>query len=198
MDIARKKKKNLYVMFVDFSSAYDRVSRPLMLTLLKKLGCRSVMLGAVAGMYQVTQSVVGTAVFSVAVGVRQGSSTSCLLFILYVNDLILIIKENCPDDGFVKWLHILMLMDDTVSLSTTRDKMIEKLALLKQYCVTYNMGVNLTKTKFFVVNGTAVDKEPIMVDNLMIEWCDMYVYLGSPLRVMDQFPLLLRHMQKEK
>ena len=180
MDIARKKKKKLYVTFVDFSSAYDRVSRPLMLTLLKKFGCGSVMLCAIAGMYQVTQSVVGTAVFSVAVGVRQGSPTSCLLFILYVNELIKLIKENCPDDGFLKWLHILMLMDDTVLLSTTRDRMKQKLALMKQYCNTYNMGVNLAKTKFFVVNSTAADKEPIMVDDLIVEWCDVYVYLGSP------------------
>ncbi len=88
IDIAKKKKNKLYVTFVDFTSAYDRVSRLLMLRLLKKLGCGTVMPSAVAAMYQVTQSVVGTAVFSVAVGVRQGSPTSCLLFILYVNDFI--------------------------------------------------------------------------------------------------------------
>ena len=127
MDIARKKKKTLYVTFVDFSSAYDRVSRPRLLPLLKRLGCGSVMLCAVAGRYQVTQSVVGTAVFTVAVGVRQGSPTSCLLFILYVNDFIKLIKENCPHDGFLKWLHLLMLMDDTVLLSTSRARMKETL-----------------------------------------------------------------------
>lgn len=180
IDIAKKKRKKLYVTFVDFSSAYDRVSRPLMLRLLMKLGCGAVMLSAVAVMYQVTQSVVGTAVFSVGMGVRQGSPTSCLLFILYVNDLIQLIKDNCSNDGYLKWLHILMLMDDTVLLSTTRDRMIEKLTLLKQYCDTYNMGINLSKTRFFVIGSSAADKEPLIVNNVIVEWCDMYIYLGSP------------------
>ncbi len=146
-----------------------RVSRPLMLALLKRLVCGSVMLCAVAGMYQVTQSVVGTAVFTGAVGVRQGSPTSCLLFILYVNDLIKLIKENCPDGGFLKWLHLLMLMDDTVLLSTTRARMKEKLSLMKQYCDAYNVGVDLAKTKFFVVSGVAADRESIIVDDLTVE-----------------------------
>ncbi len=179
MDVARKKKKTLYVTFVDFSSVYDRVSRPRLLSLLKRLGCGSVMC-AVAGMYQVTQSVVGTTVFTVAVGVRQGLPTSCLLFILYVNYFINLIKENCPDDGFLKWLHLLILMDDTLLLSTSRARMKEKLSLVKQYCDEYNVRVNLAKTKFFVVRGAAADKEPIIVDDLTVEWCDMYVSLGSP------------------
>ncbi len=73
-----------------------------------------------------------------------------------------------------------MLMDDTVLLSTTRAGMKEKLSLMKRYCDTYNMGVNLAKTKFFMASGAAADREPIIVDDLMVEWCDMYVYLGSP------------------
>ncbi len=73
-----------------------------------------------------------------------------------------------------------MLMDDTVLLSTTRDRMTQKLSLLKQYCDMYNMGINLTKTNFFVINASAVDKKAMVVDNLRVEWCDMYVYLGSP------------------
>ena len=62
--------------------------RPLLLTLLTKLGCGTVVLGAITRMYQVTQSVMATVVFSFAIGVRQWSPTNCLLFISYVNDLI--------------------------------------------------------------------------------------------------------------
>ena len=64
-----------------------------------------------------------------------------------------------------------MLLDDTVLLSTTRNIMNRKLMLLKQYCNTYDMGIKLTKTKIFVM---------IVVDNMRVEWCDRYVYLGSP------------------
>ena len=65
-------------------------------------------------------SIVGTVVISAFIGVRQGSPTSCFLFTVYVNGLIRRYKENCEQNGFLKWLHVLMLMDDTVILATTR------------------------------------------------------------------------------
>ncbi len=65
-------------------------------------------------------------------------------------------------------------------LFTTRDRMTKKLSLLKQYCDIYNMGINLTKTNFFVINASAIDKEAMVVDNMRVEWCDMYLYPGSP------------------
>ena len=58
--------------------------------------------------------------------------------------------------------------------------MIKKLRILKQYCNEYGMKVNHTKTKFFVINGSEVEKESLRVDDLIVEWCDKYVYLGSP------------------
>ena len=101
-------------------------------------------------MYAMTECVLGFAVFATTVGVRQGSPTSCLLFILFVNDLIKLIKENWEDDGFLFWLHILVLMDDAVLLATTRERMLRKLRLLKNYCDDYGMKGNEGKTKFFV------------------------------------------------
>ena len=44
-------------------------------------------------------------------------------------------------DGFLSWLHILVLMDDTVLLATTRDSMIRKVEILKDYCTEYGMKV---------------------------------------------------------
>ena len=139
-----------------------------------------VMLSAICGMYNMTESVIGTAVFAVTMGVRQGSPTSCLLFILYVNDLITIIKDNCGDDGFLKWLQILILMDDTVLLSTSRERMLNKLSLMIRFCQDYGMNVNESKTRFFVIHGTREDNEALHVDGLVVERCTQYVYLGSP------------------
>ncbi len=108
------------------------------------------------------------------------SPTSCLLFVIYVNDLIKLVKENCEDDGFLKWLHILILMDDTVLLSTSRGRMIRKLSLMKRFCEEYGMKVNASKTKFFVIHGTSEDNESINIDGLVVERCSGCVYLGSP------------------
>ncbi len=138
------------------------------------------MLTVVCAMYSMTESIIGTAMFVATIEVRQGSPTSCLLFIIYVNDLIKLIKDNCNDDGFLKWLHILILMDDTVLLSTTRERMIQKLSLMNKFCDDYGMEVNEGKTKFFVINGTIEDKETVRIGDLKVEPCSQYMYLGSP------------------
>ncbi len=138
------------------------------------------MLCALAAMYQLTESVIGTAVVTITLGVRQGSPTSCLLFIIFVNDLMKIIKEGCEVDGFLGWLHILVLMDHTVLLSTSRDGMRKKIRLLQNYSTDYGMKINHLKTNFFVISGRERDREPLVVDGLSVEWCNSYLYLGSP------------------
>ena len=62
------------------------------------------------------------------------SSTSCFLFILYVDRMVKMIKQSFRDDGFLGGLHILMLMDDTVLLSTTREGIIEKFRRCQDFC----------------------------------------------------------------
>ena len=168
-DFAKKKKNKLFVVFVDFAQAYDLVPRDMLFRVLKRLGCGTVMLAALIAIYKVTNSVIGTAIVATTIGVRQGSPTSCLLFILYINDLIKLIKENCNPEGFLSWLHILALMDDTVLLATTRENILHKISLLKQYCHDYGMKINAGKTKFFVICGTDQDRETIEVENLIIE-----------------------------
>ena len=179
MDFARRKKQRLFVCFVDFSMAYDRVPRAGLFRMLRDLGCGARMLAALAAMYAVTFSVLGKAVLESKIGVRQGSPTSCLLFVLYVNSMIHVIKRNCEPDGFLQWLHLLMLMDDTVFLSTTRRGMQRKLVFLNEFCINNGMKVNNTKTKFFTINPSEHDREPFHVGDIEVQWCDRYTYLGS-------------------
>ena len=178
-DMAKRKRLKLFVTFIDFSQAYDRVPRHTLFRVLQRLGCSAVMLSALVAMYTVTKSVIGTTLVLITLGVRQGSPTSCLLFIILVDDLIRIIKEGCDNDGFLQWLHVLVLMDDTVLLSTSRNNMLRKLRLMKDYCRDYGMEINQSKTKFFVINGKEGDFEPLVVNELSVDYCSQYVYLGS-------------------
>lgn len=179
-DTARRKKIKLFVTFIDFSKAYDLVPRHKLFTVMKRIGCGMVMLAAVMSMYSVTEGIVGSSVVTATVGVRQGLSTSCFLFIIFVNDLIKSIKQKCQREMFIEWLHILMLVDDTVLLSTNRENMIKKLRILLEFCNGYGMKINAGKTKFFVINGEAGDADPLYVDGLVVDHCKSYVYLGSP------------------
>ncbi len=168
-DLCKRKKLLLYVSFVDFSAAYDRVPRKRLFTMLRDLGCVAVMLAALVAVYSVTRSVLGAAIITTAVGVRQGSSTSCLLFMLFVNDLIGLIKGRCGRDGILEWLHVLMYMDDTVLLSTTREGMHFKLGLLQKWCINNAMKVNTDKTKNFAINGSERDRIPFILEQFNIK-----------------------------
>lgn len=87
-----------------------------------------------------TERMIGTAVITITLGVQQESLTSCL-YITFVNDLKKIIKEGCVD-RFLAWIHMLVLMDDTVLLSKSRGCMIKKIKLIKKYCKEFGMKIN--------------------------------------------------------
>lgn len=180
LDVARRKRLKLFIVFVDFSRAYDTVPRFNMFKILKRMGCGITMLMALVAMYRCTNSILGTALIVATVGVRQGSPTSCILFVLYVNDMIKLIKENCPLDGFLAWLHVMVMMDDTVLLSTTREGIQRKIEILCDFCTSHGMIVNTGKTKFMVINGSDEDKELINCRNNHVGYCNQYIYLGSP------------------
>ena len=130
-------------------------------------------------MYKVTKIILGTAVIMAAIGVRKGAPTSCFLFNSFVDTLIVMFKQRCDNDGFLCRLHVLMLMDDTVILATSRRKLEEKLNILWEYCDTHGMLVNTDKTKFMVICGDDHDKLPIDRPNNHIQHCDEYVHLGT-------------------
>ena len=179
IDMCFRKKWKLFIAYIDFSKAYDRVPRNKLMFSLKRLGCGFMMLFAIAAMYKVTKSILGIAVITAVIGVRQGSPTSCFLFNLFVNTLITTIKERCGNDGFLSWLHVLMLMDDTVILATSRRRLVEKLNILYDYCEDSGMVINTDKTKFMVINAHGDDTLPINIRGNILGCCDEYVYLGA-------------------
>ena len=197
-DYAKKKKTKLFLTFVDFSKAYDVVPRNMLFMVLKQLGCGAAMLSIIIAMYSITKSVLGTAIITTLIGVRQGSPTSCLLFIIYVNNLIKLLKETCQPDGFLSWLHLLMLMDDTVLLATNRENIIRKVQLLNQFCTNYGMVINESKTKLMVINGSIEDRQPIIINSLTILHCDKYIYLGSPFTADASLSTLIKTHVQEK
>ena len=176
IDIATKERRKLYILFVDFEKAYDRVNRGTLITLLKNMGCGSAMLQALKNSIKKTTSLLGDSEIQAKTGVRQGSPSSCFLFTAYVNPLIRMIKEY-GEDGWLGVLHLLLFMDDTVIFSSTRKGIEWKLKRLMDYCSQYDMKVNAKKTKLIVINSE--DREPLIYNELKIELCEKYVYLGN-------------------
>ena len=166
-------------MFVDFSKAYDRLDRRKLLAILKRLGCGCIMLTAIAAMYMSTKSILCTAVIAAHIGVRQGSPTSCLLFVIYLNELVRAYRTRSKPDGYLGWLHCLLLMDDTVILANNRERCKDKFEIMTDFCEDVGVSINVKKTMFMVIKGNAEDREPITSGRSTIHHCDSYTYLGS-------------------
>ena len=116
---------------------------------------------------------------SATIGVRQGTTTGCLLFVIYIDNLVRTMKSPFDRDGFLGMLLVMLLMDDTVILATSRDKCREKFDSLLDFCQASGMFVNEQKTKLFVINGTPEDRSPLHVRNMTVGYSPHYMYLGA-------------------
>ena len=130
IDRCTRKKTPLFIAFVDFSKACDRVPRNYLLNMLKVLGCGGVMLSTLTSLFWLTQFILGSTIITATLGVKQGSPTSCALFTLFVDELIRLLEGRSGRVGFLEWLHLLMLMDDTVIFATSRQQLCKKLNVL--------------------------------------------------------------------
>lgn len=184
----------LFVTYVDFNMVYDLVPHCKLVGILKRLGCGMVMLASLVALYNVTKSVVGGILIASTFEVRQGSLTPCLLFIIFVDKLIKIVKQSCLPDGLLCWLHTLVLMDNTVLLATSRERMIGKIKLSLNFCSRHGMVINGAKTFFFVVvvvSGSDADADPL-------HRCSSYIYLGSQFTSDGSFSSAVRMDTKTK
>jgi hypothetical protein len=197
MDYAKTNKKKLFILFVDFKKAYDMVDRHKLLQVLESRGCGKNMLAAIAAVYKSTKFILRSAIVEADAGVRQGAPTSCLLFVLYIDNLVRMLNAQHPVDDFLGTLHALLLMDDTILLATSRQKCLDKLNTLLNFCDQYGMELNQRKTKFMVLNGAQEDRTPLQVQEKVIAHTDHYVYLGAHFVEDGSITKVMTHQAKE-
>ena len=107
------------------------------------------MLMALTAMYRCTNSVIGTALVAATVGVRQGSPTSCILFVLYVNVMIRLLKQGCPIDGFLSWCSLLAFI---LSICfTTEPSGLAICSLLIRSSLFFGIYLTLADINFFLL-----------------------------------------------
>ena len=178
IDIARKKRRTLYVLFVDYSKAYNKVDRFKLFSYLDQRGCGSKFLTALQSSYQKTTAQIGSNFFTATAGMRQGACTSCPLFVFFIEPTIVAVNELGPD-SWLGELHSLLLMDDTVLLASSREQMRAKFTALKVAADNIGMVINNTKTQFLCINSN--DSEPFIVGDVTVSRTSSYTYLGTPI-----------------
>ena len=112
-------KITLYIGFFDLSKAFDKVSRFLLHKTLVKMGIGSFMLESLKSLYSTTQCILKcfgkvSDVFQAYSGIKQGASSSVIIFITFMDEVIDILKEKCVDEPIISNLHCLLHADDTL------------------------------------------------------------------------------------
>lgn len=175
---ANKKKLKLYILFIDYSSAYASIPRVELINYLKSIGCPRLLLLAISSAYKSTYIIFKSVKFLYNLGVRAGAPSSGYLFILFMDKFVSMLKAYCPDSGPFKWLHTLLYMDDKIIIGYDISEMQHKCNILSQFCEYTGMKVNKDKTRLMVINPSPDTDDNIYIDNWLVPICEKYCYLG--------------------
>lgn len=129
--------------------------------------------------------------FACEMGVRQGESLSPLLFAIFINDLETYLEslggsplgmiETLSVDHLQIYLKIFLLLyaDDTILLSESLDGMQRILNIFDDYCKTWKLEVNTSKTKVIIFSKQKfVPEIKLILNGVALDYVDSYSYLG--------------------
>ena len=129
--------------------------------------------------------------FSVTNGVRQGAISSPLLFSIYIDDLISLLRRSglgCRIDNI--FYGVLGYADDLLVLSASRSglqamvSVCEKFAKLRRLKFSTSPNPSKSKTKCVMFTKTRQDKDrvaPIILNGDPLPWVDSMKHLGNTL-----------------
>ena len=105
------------------------------------------------------------------------------LLLIYINDIFDYFYGiyGYVNTSIFNKLHLLVHADDANILSPTRELMVSKIRSMVRYCDTNKIILQLSKCNFFVINGSAEDKDTVMLDVGPINCVNEVMILGTPL-----------------
>ena len=185
MELAKKVNVTIYLGTFDISKAFDTVSRYRLLLALVELGVDSVMLQAIKQLYNITKCSINffgklSPEFYTYCGIRQGSASSCILFVIYMDKIVSYMSTKCIAEPLIGTLNVLLHADDTVVISTSRENFIYKCSLLFEYFDNENLQLNMSKSSYMIFNANTNDvKNDLVIRNRILPYKSNQIYLGS-------------------
>ena len=177
--------KELYVCYIDFSKAFDKINRSILFYKLIRNGWKGKVIDTFRSLYTKTHfknkrnGRLSPPILS-NIGVNQGGITSGLMFRKYMSDLSEYLSKQfgvVVSDDIVK--HILW-GDDLILFSDTVHGLQRQLHGLEKFCSRNKIIVNETKTKAMSFGATGQIK--VYYNEKMIMQVDEYKYLGTIIR----------------
>jgi exonuclease III len=177
---------DVYICFVDFEKAFDRVNWVKMMSILKDLQVDWRDRKLISDLYLRQEMVVRIAGKEsepgiVGRGVRQGCPLSPLLFTIYAEVMMVEAMEGVEDGVRVggEMVQDVRFADDQAMASGEEEGLQRIMNRLNETAKKYDMKINVKKTKVMVVSKDEGKTINITIDGQRVEQVKSFRYLGS-------------------
>ena len=178
-----------YCLYIDFSKAFDRIQHKILFHSLANKGIHGKFLNILKSMYGRLSACIKTehgltSYFPCNIGPRPGCVASSLIFTLFINDLVTLLRENCRNGIFITQdvpeVLCLLFADDVACCAESAASLQRQLDTIDQFCRLTGMQLNLEKTKIIVFRNVGFLQfyEHWTYRNEPVETVPYYKYLG--------------------
>ena len=175
---------NVYLCFVDYEKAFDKVRPNELMNILKQIGVDGKDLRLLKNIYEMQRVALQlggelTDWIDIKRGVRQGCVMLPDLFNIYAE----FIMRNIEEEGIRvggKNINNIRYVDDTVLMADSEENLKALVQKVSEHSEAMGIKINRKKTKTMVI--TKKDRSPtirLRINNDEIEQVDTFVYLGS-------------------
>ena len=180
-----EKQRDLYLCFIDYEKAFDRVKHTHLMEMLENIGIDKNDLNIIRKLYWSQKACVRvngemTEYQEIRRGVRQGCVLSPDLFSLYGEVIMRRIRECEGVRIGGQNINNIRFADDTVLVADTEEKLQVMLDEIREESERRGLNINVKKTESMVISKQSpVPRINLRCGNQIVKQVDRFIYLGS-------------------
>jgi len=178
--------RDVYVCFVDYEKAFDRVDWKKLMRVLKRLGVDYRDRRLIGNLYmgqrfRVRIEEEDSDLGIIGRGTRQGCPLSPLLFNIYIQEVLNETFDNVADGVATgkRLIQAICFADDQAMMASSEEGLQRIMEALEMIFKEYGMRINLKKTKVMMFTRGQPRKVSIWLQNTELEQVHKFCYLGS-------------------
>ena len=171
-------------IFVDFAHAFETIDHNILISKLRLYGMGRIPLNFfrnyITNRTQSTRiSSYNSGLKTVTYGTAQGSVLGPLIFIIYVNDILMKVVQN---NSIYMYADDMLIVSQDESMDKMCDDIQGKLDYVMKWCRYNKLTINRDKTKFMLVSLKHVENVPkVTINGTALSSVTNYEYLGMTL-----------------